>query len=395
MPRVLRRARARIVNGRGGLNILLVGAGFSGAVIGRALAEAGHGVTIAEARSHVAGNCHTERCPDTGVMMHVYGPHIFHTDDQQVWDYVNRFAVFQPYKNRVKTTARGQIFSLPINLHTINQFYGKTMRPDEARAFVEAQADTSIDTPRTFEEQALRFVGPELYEAFFKGYTLIPWGMHPSELPASILKRLPVRFGYDDNYFAHRFQGMPENGYTDLVEAILDHPRITVHLNTHFIRDQAGGFDHVFYAGPIDGWFGYDMGRLGYRTLDFERFTYDGDYQGCAVMNYGEQDIPYTRITEHKHFSPWEARTGSVLYREYSRACTEGDIPYYPIRQVQEKSLLADYVTRAKSEKRVTFIGRLGTYRYLDMDVTIREAMDTAALFLKQRITPQFVHAPL
>lgn len=395
MPRVLRRARARIANGRGGLNILLVGAGFSGAVIGRALAEAGHGVTIAEARSHVAGNCHTERCPDTGVMMHVYGPHIFHTDDQQVWDYVNRFAVFQPYKNRVKTTARGQIFSLPINLHTINQFYGKTMRPDEARAFVEAQADTSIDTPRTFEEQALRFVGPDLYEAFFKGYTLKQWGMHPSELPASILKRLPVRFGYDDNYFAHRFQGMPENGYTDLVEAILDHPRITVHLNTHFTRDQAGGFDHVFYAGPIDGWFGYDMGRLGYRTLDFERFTYDGDYQGCAVMNYGEQDIPYTRITEHKHFSPWEARTGSVLYREYSRACTEGDIPYYPIRQVQEKSLLADYVTRAKSEKRVTFIGRLGTYRYLDMDVTIREALDTAALFLKQRITPQFVHAPL
>lgn len=378
------------------MHILLVGAGLSGAVIGRALAEAGHQITILESRDHVAGNCHTTRDADTGVMVHVYGPHIFHTDDAEVWDYVNRFETFLPYKNRVKTTSKGQVFSLPINLHTINQFYGRTMRPDEARAFIEAQADTSITDPQTFEEQALRFVGPDLYEAFFKGYTIKQWGMHPSQLPALILKRLPVRFNYDDNYFFHQFQGMPENGYTAMVERILDHDGITVHLNTTFRRDQAGDYDHVFYAGPLDGWFDYDLGRLGYRTLDFERFTHAGDYQGCAVMNYGEESVPHTRITEHKHLSPWESHEGSVLYREFSRLAEPGDIPYYPIRQVDEKALLADYVKKAEGETGVTFVGRLGTYRYLDMDVTIREALDTAAVFLEQGAdTPAFVKAPL
>lgn len=377
------------------MKLLLVGAGLSGAVIGRQLAEVGHQITICEARDHVAGNCHTERDAETGVMVHVYGPHIFHTDDAQVWDYVNSFARFLPYKNRVKTTSGGQVYSLPINLHTINQFYGKTLRPDEARAFIEAQADTSITDPQSFEDQALRFVGPDLYAAFFKGYTIKQWGMHPSALPASILKRLPVRFNYDDNYFFHRFQGMPEQGYTAMVAAILDHPGITVHLNTVFTRDQAADYDHVFYAGPLDGWFDYDLGRLGYRTLDFERFTYAGDYQGCAVMNYGEAAVPYTRITEHKHFAPWETHGGSVLYREYARACAPDDIPYYPIRQVAEKALLSDYVALAQTEPGVTFVGRLGTYRYLDMDVTIREALDTAALFLKDGTAPPFVHAPL
>jgi UDP-galactopyranose mutase len=378
------------------MHILLVGAGLSGAVIGRKLAQAGHTITIMEARDHVAGNCHTKRDADTGVMVHIYGPHIFHTDDAEVWEYVNSFETFQPYKNRVKTTSKGQVFSLPINLHTINQFYGKTMRPEEAKTFIEDQADTSITDPQTFEEQALRFVGPDLYEAFFKGYTIKQWGMSPTELPASILKRLPVRFNYDDNYFFHQFQGMPENGYTAMVERILDHEAITVHLNTTFTRDQAGNYDYVFYAGPLDGWFDYELGRLGYRTLDFERFTYEGDYQGCAVMNYGEEAVPHTRITEHKHFSPWESHTGSVLYREFSRLAEPGDIPYYPIRQIDEKTLLADYVTLAEKEKGVTFVGRLGTYRYLDMDVTIREALDTAAMFLDKRAdTPVFVKAPL
>ncbi|QBF34242.1 UDP-galactopyranose mutase [Thalassococcus sp. S3] len=380
-------------------SILLVGAGLSGAVIGRELAEAGYEVTIVDQRDHVAGNCHTERDAETDVMIHVYGPHIFHTDDAEVWDYVNRFQTFLPYKNRVKATSGGAVYSLPINLHTINQFFGKTMRPDEARSFIEAKADTSIETPETFEEQALRFVGPQLYEAFFKGYTIKQWGMSPTELPASILKRLPVRFNYDDNYFFHQFQGMPENGYTAMVEGILDHPGITVHLSTTFTQDQAGDYDHVFYSGPLDGWFDYRLGRLGYRTLDFERFTYDGDYQGCAVMNYGEEGVPYTRITEHKHFSPWESHEGSVCYREYSRACEPDDIPYYPIRQVKEKALLSDYVALAEKVEGVTFVGRLGTYRYLDMDVTIREALDTAAAFLKHRddgtSMPTFVKPPL
>ena len=366
------------------MHILLVGAGLSGAVIGRTLAEAGHQITIVEARDHVAGNCHTVRDAETGVMVHVYGPHIFHTDDEEVWNYVNRFETFMPYKNRVKTTSKGQVFSLPVNLHTINQFYDKTLRPDEARAFIEEQADTSITDPQTFEEQALRFVGPDLYEAFFKGYTIKQWGMSPKDLPASILKRLPVRFNYDDNYFFHRFQGMPENGYTAMVERILDHPAITVHLNTTFTRDQVGDYDHVYYSGPLDGFFDYELGRLGYRTLDFERFTYEGDYQGCAVMNYGEEEVPYTRITEHKHFAPWEEHEGSVCYREFSRACGEDDIPYYPIRQVKEKALLADYEALVAGVENVTFVGRLGTYRYLDMDVTIREALDVAQAHLKQ-----------
>lgn len=361
-----------------GKRFLMVGAGFSGAVIGRTLAEAGHEVTVVDSRPHVAGNCHTERCTETGVLVHIYGPHIFHTDDAEVWDYVNHYATFLPYKNRVKTISGGQVYSLPINLHTINQFFRATMNPAEARAFIEAQADTSITDPQTFEEQALRFVGPALYEAFFKGYTQKQWGCQPSELPASILKRLPVRFNYDDNYFFHRFQGMPENGYTALVGRILDHPGITVQLNTRFSRDQAGNYDHVFHAGPLDGWFDYDLGRLGYRTLDFERFTHAGDYQGCAVMNYGEVAVPHTRITEHKHFAPWENHAGSVCYREFSRACEPGDIPYYPIRLIKEKTLLADYAARAETEENVTFVGRLGTYRYLDMDVTIREGLDCA-----------------
>ncbi|MCJ8138312.1 UDP-galactopyranose mutase [Falsirhodobacter halotolerans] len=379
--------------------VVMVGAGLSGAVIGRMLAEAGWQVSVVDVRDHVAGNCHTERDADTGVMVHVYGPHIFHTDDEEVWDYVNRFATFLPYKNRVKTTSGGAVYSLPVNLHTINQFYGKTMRPDEAKMFLEEQADTSITDPQTFEDQALRFVGKDLYEAFFKGYTQKQWGVSPTELPASILKRLPVRFNYDDNYFFHRFQGMPEHGYTDMVAAILDHENITVTLNTRFDRAEVGDYDHVFYAGPIDGWFDYELGRLGYRTLHFEKFTFTGDWQGCAVMNYGEVDVPFTRITEHKHFAPWETHSGSVLYREFSRECGPDDIPYYPIRQVNERALLGEYVEKAKEEPGVTFVGRLGTYRYLDMDVTIREALDCGRRFLAARETghamPAFVVNPL
>lgn len=378
--------------------VLIVGAGFSGAVIGRKLAQAGHTVRIVEARNHIAGNCHTERDADTGVLVHIYGPHIFHTDDAHVWDYVTGFMPFKPYVNRVKTTTRGCVYSLPINLLTINQFFGRTMNPQEARAFIEAQADTSITDPQTFEEQALRFVGRDLYEAFFKGYTIKQWGVDPSALPASILKRLPVRFNYDDNYFAHAHQGMPQDGYTELVARILDHPSITVELGTTFTGDTDGA-DHVFYSGPLDGYFDYALGRLGYRTLDFERFTHTGDYQGCAVMNYGQESTPYTRITEHKHFSPWESHERSVLYREFSRACTPDDIPYYPIRLVEEKAMLSDYVARAHATSGVTFVGRLGTYRYLDMDVTIREALDTAEAYVKSvsdnTKMPAFVKPPM
>ena len=374
-------------------DILIVGAGLSGAVIGRQLAELGHKITLMEQRDHVAGNCHCARDPETGVMVHVYGPHIFHTDDAKVWAYVNRYATFKPFQHRVKTTVAGQVYTLPVNLHTINQFFGKALSPQQARDFLAAQADASLATPQNFEGQALSLIGPHLYEAFFKFYTQKQWGVDPRQLPASILKRLPVRFTYDDNYFFHAFQGMPQQGYTAMVTRMLDHPAITLHLNTTFTRAQAAGFDHVFYSGPLDGWFDYDMGRLGYRTLDFEHVTHQGDYQGCAVMNYPSPDVPWTRITEHKHFAPWESHDASVLSREVPRPCGPDDTPYYPIRLTQEQALLSQYVTRAERERGVTFVGRLGTYRYLDMDITIREAIDTAQHFAALTATGQTMPA--
>lgn len=359
-------------------NLAFVGAGFSCAVIARHLAEQGHQAIVFESRKHVAGNCHTERDGPTDVMVHTYGPHIFHTDDQEVWEYIQRWGAFRPYINRVKATTQGAVYSLPINLHTINQYFNKTMGPNEARLFIESLGDQSIDEPRSFEEQAIKLVGRELYEAFFKGYTKKQWGRSPTELPASILKRLPVRFSYDDNYFNHRFQGIPEEGYTALVERILDHPNIEVRLGEAFESGMEQGFDHVFYSGPLDAFFNHRCGRLSYRTLDFEQELHSGDFQGCAVMNYGDESVPYTRVTEHKHFAPWEQHSSSVVYREYSRECQPGDTPYYPIRLLNEQRALAEYASLARSLEGVTFVGRLGTYRYLDMDVTIREALDAA-----------------
>ena len=363
-------------------NILIVGAGFSGVVIARQLAEQGHHIRIIDQRDHIGGNSYDARDPQTDVMVHVYGPHIFHTDNETVWNYVTQHAEMMPYVNRVKATVNGQRFSLPINLHTINQFFAKTCSPDEARALIAEKGDSSILEPKTFEEQALRFIGKELYEAFFKGYTIKQWGMEPSQLPASILKRLPVRFNYDDNYFNHRFQGMPKLGYTKMIESIANHENITIELQQSFNAEEREQYDHVFYSGPLDAFYSYQYGRLGYRTLDFEKFTWQGDYQGCAVMNYCSLDVPYTRITEHKYFSPWESHEGSVCYKEYSRECGEKDIPYYPIRQMGEMALLEKYLSLAENEKNMTFVGRLGTYRYLDMDVTIAEALNTADKYL-------------
>ena len=206
--------------------------------------------------------------------------------------------------------------------------------------------------------------------------------MHPRELPASILNRLPVRFNYDDNYYASKFQGIPTHGYTYIVERMLDQPNIDVHLNTHFSRDQASNFSHVFYSGPIDAWFGYSEGLLGYRTLDFSIERHDGDYQGNAVINYANLEVPYTRISEHKHFAPWEQHDKTLIYKEYSRLCGQVDTPYYPIRLAKDKTQLARYVAIANKEHGVTFVGRLGTYRYLDMHVTIEEALNVAEKYL-------------
>ncbi|MEW7849324.1 UDP-galactopyranose mutase [Massilia aurea] len=380
-------------------NIAIVGAGFSGAVIANQLAQAGYTVDVFESRPHVAGNCYSERDAETGVMVHVYGPHIFHTDNERAWEFVNRFAEFKPYVNRVKAITDGKVFTLPINLLTINQFFNKTMGPAEAQEFLANLGDKTIENPTTFEEQALRFVGRDLYEAFFKTYTIKQWGLEPSELPASILKRLPVRFNYDDNYFNHKYQGMPAEGYTALVQNIIDTPGVTVHLNTTFDPATKGEYEHVFYSGPIDAWFKHTEGRLPYRTLDFEVFRADGDFQGNAVINYCDNEKKYTRITEHKHFSPWEKHEKTICYAEYSRQCEEKDIPYYPIRQNREKAMLELYVNKAQNEPNVTFVGRLGTYRYLDMDVTIAEALATSDKFLESARTnarmPAFTIDPM
>ena len=378
--------------------ILIVGAGLSGAVIARQLAEAGLPSHVIESRDHVAGNCHTARDADTGVMHHIYGPHIFHTANDRVWDYVNRFARFHDYRHRVLTTVGDAVYSMPINLLTINQFFGKTFRPEEAEAFVAAQTSGQHD-PQTFEEQALSMVGPDLYRAFFKGYTEKQWGVSPTALPASILRRLPLRFTYDDSYFNHPHQGIPRDGYTAMVAAMLDHPAISLSLGTTFDTSQAPADAHVFWSGALDGYFEHKLGRLGYRTLDFDHSRLDGDYQGCPVMNYGDAEVPYTRITEHKHFAPWEDHARTLITHEYSRLCGPEDIPYYPIRLVDEKAMLARYVALAEQTSGVTFAGRLATYRYLDMDVCIAEALALAEDFLAARATgaepPKFSGAPL
>ena len=375
--------------------IAIVGAGFTGAVIARELAHAGHKVTVFDARSHVAGNCHSQRDLETDVMVHVYGPHIFHTSNERVWNYIQQFDEFIPYTNRVKAIYNDRVYSLPINLMTINSFFGKRFSPKEAADFMATIGDSTINDPQTFEEQALRFVGRDLYEAFFKGYTLKQWGLHPSELPASILKRLPVRFNYDDNYYSSTFQGIPKHGYTYIVEKMLGHANIEVQLNARFDRSQAADFTHVFYSGPIDAWFDYREGRLGYRTLDFQVERGDGDYQGNAVINYCNEEVPWTRISEHKHFAPWETHEKTLIYKEYSRLCVEEDIPYYPIRLVKDKSQLAAYVALAKQEKFVTFVGRLGTYRYLDMHITIAEALNVSDCFLQGAQMQNFFVDPL
>jgi UDP-galactopyranose mutase len=377
----------------------IIGAGFSGAVIANKLALEGYEVHVFESRNHVAGNCHTIRDKSSGIMLHQYGPHIFHTDSEKVWNFISRYATFIPYINRVKTTIKNRVYSLPINLHTINQFYNKAYNPKDAKTFIESLATKFSNEPETFEEQALHFVGKELYEAFFESYTLKQWGVSPKELPASILKRLPLRFNYDDNYFSHKYQGMPKEGYTKIVEKLLQNSNIQVKLNYEFNKLNSEKFDHIFYTGPIDAWFNFEFGRLGYRTLDFVREDHDGDYQGCAVMNYGEIDVPYTRISEHKHFAPWEKFEKTVIFKEFSRSCEIGDIPYYPIRLVKEKELLQTYVNKANSEKNVSFLGRLGTYRYLDMDVTILEALNasehTIECINKGNSIPAFFNNPL
>lgn len=362
--------------------VCIIGAGFTGAVIAHELACAGIESDVFESRGHVGGNCHTERDTETGVMVHKYGPHIFHTNQEHVWNYVRRFDEMCPFINRVKAVSSGQVFSLPINLMTINQFFGKAYSPEQARHFLDSLGLGGEGDPKSFEDQALRFVGTRLYEAFFKGYTQKQWGVSPGRLPASILKRLPIRFSYDDNYYDSRFQGIPRHGYTSIVEKMLDRKEIHVHLNQAGSQRLARGYSHSFFTGPLDQWFGFSAGRLGYRTLDFEVERHHGDWQGNPVINYCDLDVPWTRVCEHKHLSPWESHEETLIYREFSRSCNDGDVPFYPIRLVDDRSLLDQYAALVRKEPRVSFAGRLATYRYLDMDVAIEEALAAARCYL-------------
>ncbi len=363
---------------------LIIGAGFSGTVLANQLVtNSDCSIDIWDERDHIAGNCHTQRDEKTGIMVHQYGPHIFNTDKKEIWDFVNSLVEFRPYVHRVKAMSNGKVYSLPVNLHTINQLFGKSFTPDEAKIFLETLADTSINDPKNFEEQALRFIGKELYYAFFYGYTKKQWGCEPTELPASILKRIPVRFNYDDNYHNNLFTGIPVDGYTAVMEKLIDHPAINVTLNKKFEPSMdTGGYDHVFYTGPIDAWFEYKYGRLGYRTVTFETHYADGDFQGTTQMNFCDEHVPYTRITEHKHFTNWEQHDKTIYFKEFSKETEPADIPYYPKRLAQDKKLLLQYRHDAEALYKVSFLGRLATYRYMDMHHVIGEALDFSKSWL-------------
>jgi UDP-galactopyranose mutase len=363
---------------------LIVGAGFSGCVLAQQLVSAlDCTIEIWDERNHLGGNCHTQRDEDTNIMTHQYGPHIFNTDKKYIWDYVNSFVEFRPYVHRVKAKSGNNIYSMPVNLHTINQFFNKNFTPNEARAFLETKADKTITNPQNFEEQALSFIGRELYEAFFYGYTKKQWGCEPKELPASFLKRIPVRFNYDDNYHTNIFTGIPVDGYTAVMERMIDNRAIQIILNKKFAPGPDSlGFDHVFYTGPIDAYFDYLHGRLGYRTVTFEKQYAIGDYQGSSQMNYCNENVPYTRITEHKHFAPWEQHEKTVYFTEFSKETSIDDVPFYPKRLSMDKELLKKYRELAEMQTGVSFLGRLATYRYMDMHHVIDEAMLLAKQFL-------------
>jgi UDP-galactopyranose mutase len=363
-------------------DLVVVGSGFFGLTIAERCAnELGLRVLVLDRRSHLGGNAYSSPDPETGIEVHRYGAHLFHTSNKRVWEYVNRFTEFTGYQHRVFTIYQGRVYPMPVNLSTICEYFGKYLTPDEARALVVEQAG-EIDSAeaRNFEEKGISLVGRPLYEAFFRGYTAKQWQTDPKELPAAIVSRLPVRYNFDNRYFSDTYEGLPVNGYTAWLEKMAEHPNIEVRLSTDFfdLRREIVGRVPVVYTGPVDAYFDFEAGALSWRTLDFElEVKQVGDFQGTSVMNYAGEDVPYTRIHEFRHFHPERDYPSdkTVIMREYSRFAEEGDEPYYPINTADDREKLLKYREMAKTEPHVLFGGRLGTYKYLDMHMAIGSAL--------------------
>ncbi len=354
---------------------LIVGAGLFGAVFAHEAKVAGKTCLVVDKRDHIAGNIYTEEVE--GINVHRYGAHIFHTNNKEVWDYVNRFAVFNRYTNSPVANYHGEIYNMPFNMNTFNKMWG-VVTPAEAHAKIEEQrAAHFTPEPKNLEEQAINLVGTDIYEKLVKGYTEKQWGRPCTELPAFIIRRLPVRFTYDNNYFNALYQGIPNGGYTKMVEKMLD--GIEVRLGVNYLKDKAeldklAG--RVIYTGPIDAYFDYSLGALQYRSVRFETEVLDTpNYQGNAVVNYTDAETPYTRVIEHKHFE-FGDQPKTVISREYSAEWKPGDEPYYPVNDEANNTLYARYKAMADAEPHVVFGGRLGEYKYYDMDKVIESALN-------------------
>jgi len=379
-------------------DLIVVGSGFFGLTVAERIAEQyGRKVLVIDRRSHIGGNAYSEAEPTTGIEVHRYGAHLFHTSNERVWEYVNRFTAFTNYQHKVYTTHRGEVFPMPINLGTINQFFRSAHGPQAARALIKEQAaELGGKTPENLDEQGVSLIGRPLYEAFIRGYTAKQWQTDPRELPASIISRLPVRYTYDHRYFNDTYEGLPVDGYTAWIEKMADHKKIEVRLGVDFFdesqpvnKKNAVGNVPVVYTGPVDRYFDYAEGDLSWRTIDLKEEVLDiGDFQGCSVMNYADEDVPYTRILEFRHFHPERDYTQdkTVIHREYSRFAERGDEPYYPINTPADREKLLAYRDLAAAEKDVLFGGRLGTYKYLDMHMAIGAAMS----MVDNRLEPYF-----
>ena len=360
-------------------DLVVVGAGLFGLTVAQqAVEHTGARVHIIDIRDHIGGNAYSYMDEETGAEIHKYGAHLFHTSNRRVWDYVNRFTSFTNYVHRVYATHDGEVYPLPINLGTINQFFHAHYTPAEAKALIEQQAGELAGTdPANLNDKGIQLIGRPLYEAFIKNYTGKQWQTDPSELPAAIIKRLPVRFTYDDNYFNALYQGIPNGGYTAMVEKML--AGTEVRLNVDYLAEKAALdtlAEKVVYTGPVDAYFGYRLGALQYRSVRFETEVLDTDnYQGNAVVNYTDAETPYTRIIEHKHFE-FGTQPKTVISREYSAEWKKGDEPYYPVNDAKNGALYAEYKQLADAEPGVIFGGRLGEYKYYDMDKVIEAALD-------------------